>query len=274
MDTCPCIQQCRGELIVEAGGDRGVLGAAGGKLKSPHSSARRGRDSASKGVPASPLRARMSGMHAGFAMQAAQRLDLSRTLMRGVVLEVGADHPQRTGLRFQHDLQRHALHALHRRIGRPGQQMAEHLQHRQPREHRVAELARGSRRLRSSRLPRRIPGCSRAARRTVPPSGPRRAAGQAGEMDCDFLQAQDVEVGERARSARDASRIHAAIDASAPLDVPSDQLHAANHARSRVARRFTDYPAKAQSEGAKNEPMVVQWHLVADRSLRLRALCG
>src|SRR4029453_86063 len=54
-----------------------------------------------------------------------------------------------------------------------------------------------------------------------------RAAGKSrvGKIVGDLLQAQHVEVGEALRLGDDPRRIHAAVDAAAPLRVPGDDLH-------------------------------------------------
>ena len=51
------------------------------------------------------------------------------------------------------------------------------------------------------------------------------AALQGREVGRDFLQAEDVEVGERARVVDDPLRVDAAVAAAAPLDVPGHELH-------------------------------------------------
>src|SRR6185369_7761842 len=45
------------------------------------------------------------------------------------------------------------------------------------------------------------------------------------EVGGDLLEAEDVEVGERARVVDDALRVDAAVAAAAPLNVPGDELH-------------------------------------------------
>jgi hypothetical protein len=51
------------------------------------------------------------------------------------------------------------------------------------------------------------------------------ASRKAGEIHGDLLQAQHVEIGERAGGVRDAGRVDPAVDPAAPLDVPADQVH-------------------------------------------------
>ena len=51
------------------------------------------------------------------------------------------------------------------------------------------------------------------------------AAGQGREVNGDFLQAEDVEVGKLARSAHDAGRVDFPVDPPTPLDVPADDDH-------------------------------------------------
>src|SRR6202000_892681 len=107
-------------------------------------------------------------------------------------------------------------------FGRPWQQMAQYLYNRQPRQYHVAELP-----------PRSVAGedIGRRAKslRITRPQGSQQlrlvfalAAGEARIIIGDFLQAQHVEISQRACLIDDTPQIDDAVAAASPLDVPGD----------------------------------------------------
>ena len=178
---------------------RACSGSSGRRLKSPVRIAETVCGWAWNGSPAS-LRARSSkACPQASAWMRAQRLDLRRALRCRVVLEVRRHDAQRPERRLDDGLEQHPRHAADGRIGRPRQLHAQHLQHRQPAQDHVAEGAARAVRAGDSTGVATTgvkPGSSAASMRELVfalrcPSGR--------EVGRDFLQAEDVEVGEGAR---------------------------------------------------------------------------
>ena len=92
-------------------------------------------------------------------------------------------------------------------------------------------------------------------------------AGQGREVNGDFLQAEDVEVGKLARSAHDAGRVDFPVDTPTPLDVPADDDHLhgllrSGSAETRANRRSQPALAgSAQSRCGSERQVKAQWHL-------------
>ncbi len=157
----------------------------------------------------------------------AQRLDLRAALLLRVVLEMRGDDADLAERRGDDRLDRDSRHPVHAGIDRRRQQMPVDLAHREPRQDHVAEapapgalrrmidgdsgrggIARKQRRQRSELVVIRVAGEPRI----------RKIVG-------DLLQAQHVEVGERARFRDDPLRVDTSVDAAAPLDIPGDEIH-------------------------------------------------
>ena len=144
-------------------------------------------------------------------------------------------HPQRADICGHHCFDQHPLHAGDIRLGWPRQQVPPHLAHRQAGEDGIAELAAAAtavghigRRAEDRRVARQAGGQLGDLILAL-------AAGQAGEIDRDFLQANDVEIAQLPDGLQDAREIDAAVHAAPPLDVPAQQLHA----RLPITRPFT-----------------------------------
>src|SRR4029077_17700737 len=160
---------------------------------------------------------------AAFLADLAQALDLRRAVSAGVVLEVRGDDPHGTEWRVDHGFDGGARHAwpLARR---PGQRMAQHAADLEARQDQVAKATA------LSILRRQVDAVYEAAFvfrqrlhqhvRLVFAV----AAGKAGELAGDFLQADHVGF-EATQLGGNARRVDDAIDATAPLHVPADEAH-------------------------------------------------
>ena len=108
---------------------------------------------------------------------------------------------------------------------RPGQLVAQHAPDRQARQDQVAEAAAS----------RSCPGRSTAGSEERLVAGQlalqhldlvlARASGHFREVARDFLQADDVRIGETRCFGGDAPRVDASVDAATPLHVPAQQAH-------------------------------------------------
>jgi hypothetical protein len=162
------------------------------------------------------------------AVEVAQRDDLRIALVARPVLEVRRHDAHRAERRLDDRLDRDARHRRHGRIGRPRKRVAPHLPDRQPRRDRVAEAAPptvGARMVGADAIDDRVARQQARERREL--VGIVVALEQRrGKVVRQLLDAEDVEIRERARLRDHARGIDAAVEAAEPLHVPGDEVHA------------------------------------------------
>src|SRR5574338_480502 len=139
---------------------------------------------------------------------------------------MGGQDAQRTGRRIYHRLDTSPLHARQLRLRGPGQQVAEGLEHRQAGEEQIAEAAAPDAPCGGHVQPGSVDGLvvgkGRGQEGQIVLGRP---AGQAREIDCHFLQADDFRRTQPRQHIPGTGQIHQAVRSPAPLDVPGHDAH-------------------------------------------------
>lgn len=166
-------------------------------------------------------------LQAGLVMQFAQALNLRRALSRREIFDVSGGQPQGPQWRIERGLERNALHAHHAVVRRPGQGMAKYLPYRVARKNHVAEQAAPApifvQHIGGQPRHRRVPG---QALRQADELVAAVAARQVAKPAANFLETEDVGVGNAAQVGHDAVEAACQARSAAALDVPGDEFHA------------------------------------------------
>ena len=225
MQNLPGVAKTR-FAAVKGGKDLRSLGRRGGEIHVAAQERLRGSGKYFEGAACflRQQRARRHGARLG--MQAADGVDLGLALALRVILEVRGHHPQRPDIGALHNhFNQDALHAGRSEFGRPGQEMPPHLADGQAGKDGVAEPAAATAAIRHVGCGAADCGVAGQAGRQFGDLVLAAAAGQAGEVGCDFLQTDDVEIAQLADGLEDAREVDPAVHAAPPLDVPAQQLH-------------------------------------------------